>query len=151
GRQRLGVCHVELLEDVLRVLALVYEGAFLALLDLTRRGASLAEVTSPSTAACSSCPSASTLFRSGSSRGPHVVEVEDGPLTEVVEVGGAGSLAGASSSSSLPAGSSSSSKMLSPISCTPAISRAEVVQGIVSSNVTSQVSTMRLVSRLSTR
>jgi len=34
GRQRLGVRHVELLEDVLRVLALVHEGAFLALLDL---------------------------------------------------------------------------------------------------------------------
>ena len=34
SRQRLGICHVELLEDVLRVLALVYEGAFLALLDL---------------------------------------------------------------------------------------------------------------------
>src|SRR5579871_1506037 len=103
------------------------------------RGASLAEVASPSTAAGTS---ASIPLRGASSRSPQVVEEEDGPSMEVDEAGGAGSSAGVGASSSPPeSSSSSSSNMLSPISCKSAHSKVDVVHGMVSSNVTSQVST----------
>jgi hypothetical protein len=107
-------------------------------------GASLEEVTSPSTSAGASS--------GGSSCGPQVMEEDgSGPWDEVVVVDSTGPVEEVGLASPQSASSSfSSTKMLLPIYWTPTHSKTGTKQGMVSSKVTSQVSITRLVSRLST-
>jgi hypothetical protein len=116
------------------------------------RGASLEEVTSPSTAVGASSGAADVGW-GGCLHGPQVVEEEgSGPWAEVDVVGSRGAAGGVSSGSPQSTSScSSSTKMLSPISWSPTHSKTGEEKGMVSSKVTSQVSTTWLVSRLRTR